>query len=200
MRRIDDLIELINNIVDVEQNEIDDKDVEFKNLKNLKLCLHRCDESTTWLIETETRISNSNWSQRFLFWTNWILWLINWQSFEKIFLFVCDSSFFQIFSFFFHQSMIFLLYRDVRAEYILRKHWNDVSECTKKDVINITKKTFSRRILESRIEIWYFDYWWSLMFDDSVLKLTCLLLLKRSKRYVERCFVYLMFFSLMIYN
>ena len=36
-------------------------------------CLNCCGESTTWLTEIETRMSNSDWSQRFLFWTNWVL-------------------------------------------------------------------------------------------------------------------------------
>ena len=35
LRRIDDLIESINNIVDVEQDEIDDKDVEFEEFEIL---------------------------------------------------------------------------------------------------------------------------------------------------------------------
>ena len=126
-----------------------------------------CDEQDFRLTEIKIRMSNSDWSQRFLFWTNWIFcwtcdetdfWLINWQNFEKIFLFVYDSNSFQKKNFF-RQSMISLLYRDVRAEYILREHWNDVFEYIKKNVIDITKKTSSRRILESKIEIWYFDYW-----------------------------------------
>ena len=39
---------------------------------NIEFCLHRCDEFTIWLIEIEIRMSNSNWSQKSLFWTNWI--------------------------------------------------------------------------------------------------------------------------------
>ena len=35
LRRIDDLIELINNIVDVEQDEIDDKNIEFEEFEIL---------------------------------------------------------------------------------------------------------------------------------------------------------------------
>ena len=38
----------------------------------LNFCLHRCDESTNWLIEIENRMSNSNWLQKFWIWTNWI--------------------------------------------------------------------------------------------------------------------------------
>ena len=88
----------------------------------------------------------------------------------------------------------------VRAGYILREHWDDVPECMKEGVIGMARETSSRRILGSRIGTWYFDYWRSLMFGDSVLRLTCLLLLGRPKRYVERCFVYLMFLSLMVYS
>ena len=35
MRRIDDLIDKINNIADVEQNKIDWKNVEFENLSSI---------------------------------------------------------------------------------------------------------------------------------------------------------------------
>ena len=38
---------------------------------DMKLDLHRCDESTTWLTEMKTRVSNSNRLQKSLFWTNW---------------------------------------------------------------------------------------------------------------------------------
>ena len=45
LRRTDDLIDKINNIVDVEQNEIDDKDVEFKKFEVL-FASKACDKST----------------------------------------------------------------------------------------------------------------------------------------------------------
>ena len=46
----------------------------LKILKNLKFWLasRTCDEQNFRLIEIEIRVSNSNWLQRFLFWTNWI--------------------------------------------------------------------------------------------------------------------------------
>ena len=69
MRRIDDLIELINNIVDVEQKKIDDKEIEFEKFETL-LASKICDVTEFWLIEMKTRMSNSNWLQEFLFWTN----------------------------------------------------------------------------------------------------------------------------------
>ena len=71
-------IEWNNNIVDVERNEIDDKNVEFEKfekfekIEEIEFCLHFCDESTIWLIEIEIRMSNSIWLQKFLIWTNWI--------------------------------------------------------------------------------------------------------------------------------
>ena len=41
---------------------------------DIELCFASkiCDESTTWLIEIENRMSNLNRSQKSLFWTNWI--------------------------------------------------------------------------------------------------------------------------------
>ena len=78
------------------------------------------------------------------------IWLISSQSAEKIFLFVCCSSSFQIFSLLFCQNMIFLLYRDVRADFTLWKHWNDVLNCMKKNVVNMTRKTSSRKILDRK--------------------------------------------------
>ena len=87
---------------------------------DLKFCLHRCDESTIWLTEIENRMSNSNWSQRFLFWTNWtqlnlrrsrflIDWLINIAR-RRYFDWYVIQVLFELFLSF--SRMIFLLYRD----------------------------------------------------------------------------------------
>ena len=67
--------------------------------------------------------------------------------------------------------MIFLLYRDVRAEYIFREHWNDVFECIKKNVIRMTRTTFSRKIFESRIWRDVLKYWWLWCFDAQCLSM-----------------------------
>ena len=104
---------------------------------------------------------------------------------KKIFLFVYNSNSFEIFFLFFRQSII------------LREYWNDVLECIKKNIIDTTRETFSRKILESKL-----NYWWFWCFDDSILRLicfNCLLQLKRSKIYKMNVFFHLMFFSLMIW-
>ena len=123
---------LINNIVDVEQNEIDDKNVEFEKFETL-FASTICDVFDSWLIEMKIRVSNSNWSQKFLFWTTWIfcwisdeadLWLINWQNFEKIFLFVCDSSSFQIFNLLSSKYDFFAVSRRSRRVYFSKtRRW-----------------------------------------------------------------------------
>ena len=71
LRRVNDLIDKINNIVDVEQNEIDDKEIEFEKFKTL-FASKTCDEQDFRLIEIETRVSSSNRLRKSLFWTNWI--------------------------------------------------------------------------------------------------------------------------------
>ena len=150
------------------------------NSKNLKFWLASkiCDDVELWLTEMKTRMPNSNRSQKFLFWTNWTFcwicdeadfWLISWQSFEKIFLFVCETSSFQIFFFLFRQSMIFLLYRDVRAEYILREHWNDVSECIKKMLLIWRKKRLLEKFSNQELKFDILMFWIIDDFDDSVL-------------------------------
>ena len=129
--------------------------------------------------------------------------MISSQSAKKIFLFVCNSNIFQIFSLLFRQSMIFLLYRGVRAEYILREHWNDVFECMKKDFIDMTWETSSRRVLESKNQELEFDvlnYWWSWCLMTQYWSwFNCYCCCSwDDQRYVERCFLCMMFFSLMI--
>ena len=178
MQRVDNLIELINNIVDVEQKKIDDKNVEVEEFEVL-LAFKTCDELTTWLTEIEIRVSNLNWSQKSLFWTNWIQlnqrlkfdWSTRRTQRRYFYLYVVQSLFWIVFLFF--RQNISLLCRDVRAKYIFRKHWNDILECMKKNVIDITRKTSSRKILESRIEFDDFDVLIILLFDDSILKLIC---------------------------
>ena len=127
----------------------------------------------------KTRVSNSNRLQRFLFWTNWIQlnqrlefdWSTR-RTQRKYFYLYIVQIFFEL-SLSFLSSRILLrsrsqwLYRDVCAEYILREHWNDVFECIKKNVINITRKTSSRKVLDRKkkfrldvsffLMIWCFD-------------------------------------------
>ena len=144
LRQTNNLIDwLINNIIDVERDEIDWKD---------KIC----DVFNFWLIEMKTRMSNSNWLQRFLFWTNWIQlnqrlksdWSVDktWRKYFYLYRI-------QIFSRWFFCSFDKIWFSCCIATFaqnIFRKHWNDVFECMKKNVIDITWKIFSRRFLDRK--------------------------------------------------
>ena len=156
------------------------------NLKNLKFCSASriCDELTTWLTEIEIRVSNSNWSQKSLFWTNWILcwicdetsfWLINWQNSEKIFLFVCcSSSFLNRFSIFSSKYDFFAVSRRfaLSSVYFLRasrwRLWMYKEKCYWYNEENVFSKS-------SRVKNWEFEYWWSwcLMTQYWLIWLSC---------------------------
>ena len=120
------------------------------------VCIAATSQRLDWL-KNRFVMSNSNWSQRFLFWTNWILcwicdeadlWLINWRNFEKIFLFVCDSNFFWIVFLLFYQSMTFLQYRnldDLSSVYFLKASrwclWMYKRRCYWYDEMNVFSKS-----------------------------------------------------------
>ena len=168
LRQSDDLIELINNIIDVEQDEIDDKDVEFEkfeDLKNLKLCLYQkfaANQRFDWLklkLECRTQIDRKDFCfERIEFFVEFATkqifdWLINSQNAKRIFLFVCYSNSFQITSLFFRQSMNIFLSQNFdvsRAAFIFWKRRDDVFKCIKKNVVCIMWKTFSRKLFDRK--------------------------------------------------
>ena len=52
-----------------------------------------------------------------------------------------------------------------------REDRDDVFNCMKEGVVGMARGASSPRVPGSRIGTWYFDYWWPLVFGDSVLRL-----------------------------
>ena len=90
------------------------------------------------------------------------IWLINSQNAKrKENIFICmQFKFFLNYLSALSSKYYFLNYRIFRVVSIFWAYWNDVFECIKKNVIDITKKTSSRKILESKIEFDELIYWW----------------------------------------
>ena len=168
---------LINNIVDVEQDEIDDKNVEFEKFEIL-FASTICDVFDFWLIEMKIRMSNSNRLRKFLFWTNWIQLnqrlKFNWSTRRTQRKYFCLYAFQILFKWFFC-SFVKVWFFCCIATFAQ----NIFFESIKMMFLNVWKKMLliwrEKRLLEEfsnqKLNFVILNYWWFLMFDDSILKL-----------------------------
>ena len=122
-------------------------------------------------------------------------WLINSQNAKTVFLLICYSNSFWIVSLLFHQRMIFLLYRDLDVssnDYSLRASRWCLRLYDRRELFYAAKDVFSKnsRSKNQKLELDVLNYWWFLMFDDSVLRLVyCYCFCSWSdQKYVDKCF------------
>ena len=171
--------------------------IKTSNLKNLKFWLASkiCDESNLWLTEIEIRMSNSNWLQKFLFWTNRIQlsqrlkfdWSIRRAQKKYFYLYVVQVLFKSSFRFFVKVwfSCCIATFRFKQRLFFENIEITSLNVWRKMLLIWCEKRFLEEFSIEKWISIWWFEllmiwmFWW---FNIDWFNLLLLLLqLRRSK-------------------
>ena len=94
----------------------------------------------------------SNWNRRKNFeFEIFEIWFVSWQNAKKISWFLCSSNSFKLSLDFFVKKLFFCFIEIIRATFIFEEHENNFINCIKKNVDDITWKTFSRKNFETII-------------------------------------------------